>query len=243
MYKRGSHVGVVLSFVVFVVFVIFLYSILEPTIKIPKDKQVLLDYLKRVLIKNVSAEMISSTMILNNSVNFNCIKLKNLTAEIGINNHSIVKNEFGEISLSYISDRPNEPNDLLIDRYNNQNEFFKIYNSEEFIEISEARINPCGALSIDNEYTLGLIRKTEYIFETKIIRLKDYYENSYNKLKDELNIPIGVDFSFSFKNSSGVIISTKEKNLTTSIYAEEIPVQYVDNKANILSGFINIKIW
>jgi len=243
MYKRGSHVGVVLSFVVFVVFVIFLYSILEPTIKIPKDKQVLLDYLKRVLIENLSAEMISSAIIINDSISFNCIKLKNLTAEIGINNHSIVKNEFEEISLAYMSDSPNEPNDLLINRYDNQNEFFKIYNSEEFIEMSEARINPCRSLSIDDEYILGLVRTNEYIFEGKIIKLKDYYENNYNNLKNELKIPVEIDFSFSFKNSSGAIISTKEKNLTTSIYAEEIPVQYVDNKANILSGFINIKIW
>ena len=244
MSKRGSHVGIVLSFVVFILFLVFLYSVLEPTITIQQDKQALLDYLGRELIRNFSTEMIISTITINKTVSKNCIKLENLTAEIGIDNHTIVKNEFENISLSYISDRPNEPNDLLIDRYDNQNRFFKIYNAEEFDEISENRISPCESLDMyDGKYVLGLVRVNEYIFETKIIRLKDSYEDNYEDLRDELKIPSGSDFSFSFTNSSGWIIKTGEKNITTSIYAEEIPIQYVDKEANLLSGFLNVKIW
>ena len=42
MKKTGSHVGFVLSFVVFVTFLIFIYSVLVPTTKI-QDKPLILE--------------------------------------------------------------------------------------------------------------------------------------------------------------------------------------------------------
>ena len=40
--KKGSHVGMMLSFGIFVVFLVFLYSILQPTIKLERDKKLIL---------------------------------------------------------------------------------------------------------------------------------------------------------------------------------------------------------
>ena len=41
--KKGSHVGVMLSFGIFVVFLVFLYSIIQPMIKIEQDKKLVLN--------------------------------------------------------------------------------------------------------------------------------------------------------------------------------------------------------
>lgn len=49
-YKKGSHVGMMISFVIFVTFLVFLYSILQPVIKIRQNKELVLDSLKTELV-------------------------------------------------------------------------------------------------------------------------------------------------------------------------------------------------
>ena len=69
------------------------------------------------------------------------------------------------------------------------------------------------------------------------------YETNYSELKSELKIPLGSEFGFSLIYNNGTRIGTEEKELSISIYAREIPVQYVDREANINSGFLNIQVW
>ncbi len=45
MNKKGSHVGMMLSFVIFVTFLVFLYSVLSPVVKTEQDKKLVLDSL------------------------------------------------------------------------------------------------------------------------------------------------------------------------------------------------------
>ena len=45
MNKKGSHVGMMLSFVIFVTFLVFLYSVLYPMIKLGQNKKLILDNL------------------------------------------------------------------------------------------------------------------------------------------------------------------------------------------------------
>ena len=66
--KRGSHVGIVLSFVIFVTFLAFLYTIIEPTIKIQQDKESLLNYLKIELMETFSADLTSTSITINKSL-------------------------------------------------------------------------------------------------------------------------------------------------------------------------------
>lgn len=41
--KKGSHVGMMLSFGVFIVFLVFIFSVLQPIIKIEQDKKLILN--------------------------------------------------------------------------------------------------------------------------------------------------------------------------------------------------------
>ena len=233
MKKRGStHVGVVLSFVIFVVFLVFLYSaLIEPTIN-QNDKNYLLENLRIKLIKNVSEELTSITIDLNNNSSKNCIELGNFISKIEINSNIISKNK--NILQSYVNG-----NNLRIIRESNET-FFKIYYSKEFGVLNSGGEN-CDVIS-ENNYIIGLVRTDKYVFETKIINLINEYKNNYEALKEELKIPIGSDFNFGFtyNNKTSIII---EKDISTNVYAVEIPVQYVDKKSNILLGSINIKIW
>lgn len=233
MKKRGStHVGVVLSFVIFVVFLVFLYSaLIEPTIN-QNDKNYLLENLRIKLIENVSGELTSITIDLSNNPNQNCIELGNFITKIEINSNIISKNK--NILQSYVNG-----NNLRIVRESNET-FFKIYYSKEFSVLTSGGEN-CDIIS-ENNYLIGLVRTDKYVFETKIISLINEYKNNYETLKGELKIPIGSDFNFGFTYNNKTSIIT-EKDISTNIYAVEIPVQYVDKESNILLGSINIKIW
>ena len=61
MNKRGSHVGVILSFAIFITFMVFLYFIIEPAIRIQGDKQNILDNLERELLEKFSANLTTYT--------------------------------------------------------------------------------------------------------------------------------------------------------------------------------------
>ena len=50
MEKKGSHVGIMLSFVIFVTFLVFLYSVIQPIIKTGQEKKISLDSLKIELV-------------------------------------------------------------------------------------------------------------------------------------------------------------------------------------------------
>ena len=54
---RGSHVGVVISFVIFVTFLTFLYAILQPAIKLSGDEPGTLKYIEEKIIENTSRSL------------------------------------------------------------------------------------------------------------------------------------------------------------------------------------------
>lgn len=242
--KRGSHVGVILSFVIFVTFLVFLYFLLEPSLVIQKDKQTLLDKLKIELIEKFSEDITTTTIEIEKvDITENCVRLRDLIGkQIGsyvISSRLIVKNESRD-TLRDIRAHGNG-RDLQIVRSSLSNVFFKIYDSREFEEIDSGNIPGCE--DIREEYSIRSTTTGREIFETRINETRTEYETNYAGLKSELNIPGGSEFGFSFIDKEEIIIKTQEKNITTSVYAEEIPILYIDGEANINQGFLVIKVW
>ena len=60
--KKGSHVGMMLSFVIFVTFIVFLYSVLSPAIKIGQDKKLILDNLILELVEMLNSNYIGGSI-------------------------------------------------------------------------------------------------------------------------------------------------------------------------------------
>lgn len=237
MDKRGTHVGIVLSFAIFVIFLVFLYSAIEPTMKIQKDKQSLLDYLEGALIEQTYAETTTFTIMINETINPNkdCLKVQNIIGEITNETDLIIKDEFNNV-LNYSV----EGQALIIETGYFFSGFLKFYYSED---LPPSPLFEGGGCEPIIGISAGLIRTETNTFETKIIDLLTEYENNYESLKEELNIPDGSEFGFSFTDSDGNIIETPREELSTSVYAKEIPIQYVDEEANICFGFINIWVW
>jgi hypothetical protein len=223
---------------------------IEPTIKIQGNKQNLLDNLERELIEKFAANLTIFTISIEEGITKNCVQLQNIIKEdpyllfnglpmipTVIDSYIIVKNESGAI-LNIKRNRK----DIFIERGNVDNVFFKMYQSEELDEIDDGIMSDCEKLN-QNEYSIESVKKKEEIFQTKINKTKEEYEDNHENLKNELNIPSGSEFGFIFTDKNEIIIETEEKNVSTSVYSEEIPLLYVDREANIKPGFINIRVW
>jgi len=230
--KRGSHVGVMLSFVVFITFLIFLYIIIQPVIVTQKDKQPVLEALEIKIIERVSINLDTIT-ISGLSVIGGCIELQDTSSWISSSNLSI-KDQFNT-DLQY----QKGSNFLII---NSNKDFFKIYASDEFINKSQLITTVCQPFLID-EYSIGLIKTDKILYENLTVNLTNEYQNDYESLKNVLNVPKGSEFSFKFITQEGIVIGPSEKEVSTSIYSKRTTIKYIDDGGNILLGTLNTKVW
>lgn len=241
--KRGSHVGMILSFVIFITFIVFLYVVVKPAVTTGEEKKTTLDYIESKIEENVSGEFTSISIKIKTNPNQKCIKLEQFFVYSLVSAYVIVKNETGNIQEAYY-DPATDFDDLRINRNNKNNIFFKIYYSPKFNKLLTTTINPCNLVHYITEYNITSITSGTYVFEKDIYNLTQYYKNNYEQLKTQFNIPPGNEFGFAFTNSSGgKIEASVNASKGISIYAGETPIQYIDDKANVLSGFINVKVW
>jgi hypothetical protein len=240
--RRGSHVGMILSFVIFITFVVFLFAVFKPAVGQGENKQTTLQDIESRIELNVSANFTSTSVQINSSKNpgTGCIKLQNFLIFTEMNSpHIIVKDETQALQSGYFG-MGSDFGMLAIDRSNPGSLFFRVYYSPEFEEIGST-YGTCDQVN-EGDYEISLTVRGRYIFEKNMYLLIDSYANDYESLKKELNVPAGNEFGFGFTQSNGTKIEaggTGKQN----VYSEEIPVQYIDNNANILSGFINVKVW
>ncbi len=240
----GSHVGVIISFVIFITFIVFLYVVISPAVKTGESKDTSADYIVNKITENVSANFTSAAIKIVSIRNpgTNCIQLKNFLAFLNIPPpySLIVKNETGGIESAYYGSGTDFAN-LVINRKNKINLFFQIYVSPELHKsLAVNTISPCNSVT---DYNISLVKTQMYAFENSTYDLINYYKTDYEKLKDEFNIAPGTEFGFGFIRSDGTRIEVGNVTVSVDIFAEEIPVQYIDDRANLLSGFINIKVW
>jgi hypothetical protein len=239
--KNGSHVGMIISFVIFITFIVFLYSVIKPAITTGEDKKTILAAIETQILNNISANFTSASVQLNSRTNphGNCIELVNFLSFSQFDTPNIiVQNEANVVETAY-SDYGNQLPDVMINRKSTSSLFFKTYYSKEFSKLGNTTIS-CTSLT---DYSIGSVTTDLYAFEKEITNFMTAYKNKYSALKDYLKLPPGNDFAFGFTNVSGTTISVGESPASANVYAEDVPVQYVDSKANILSGFINIKVW
>ncbi len=229
--KKGTHVGVILSLVIFVSFLIFLYIVIEPALRTPEGKQSLIDSLKLRLPEEFSADLTTVTISATPD-SADCLQIDNTVLGVSELNAS-VKDGGGALV-----DFENTGNYLIIDWTGNQ-DFFKIYYSEEEFKDYSSSFT-CSNTEI---IIVSSLKTEKKIFETKIVSFISLYESNYGEIKEVLKIPSGDEFSFSFTYSNGTVISPIEENPSVNIYAENINIQYIDKEANINSGILTIRVW
>ncbi|MDO8622694.1 MAG: hypothetical protein Q7R52_00440 [archaeon] len=253
--KRGSHIEMILSFVVFVTFLVFLYSIIAPSIKQQKDKDYLLEYLQDKITEKVVTDFDYYSLTIDPNAEYteydqfllDMPKLPNSQGHYSI----IIKNGYDELInlVWYIKAGDSDNNNWMINTHDRPTmRYFKIYYSSSLPLKSPQEItdkNGYKKLS-SNDYYFEFIRREKLIYSSDIsTKIKCTPDTSeYDTLKNEFNIPTGRDFSFKF--DFGGITCNKDglDNVKgINVYSEEIPVLYFDSNANINKGLLTVYVW
>jgi len=235
--KKASHVGIVLSFIIFVTFLVFLYTILEPSLNVERDKEALLEHLKTDLLEMFEEELIIVTIKIDDSVDIggDCVQFNNMGSQTSGKN-LIVKGK-DDVALKY--KWQGEVN--LLTEFNTER-FFKIFYSEEFEEEDDSFAH-CTPIS-PNDYSGTFVSESKYIFKTKVDKLVLNYTNDLKILRTELKIPEDSGFGFRLLDKERIVLNqTNEGNVSLSIFSDEIPVQYVNETASIEPGFVVVRVW
>ncbi|MFH1889490.1 MAG: hypothetical protein ABIJ58_01260 [Nanoarchaeota archaeon] len=229
--KKGSHVGVMLSFIIFVSFVVFVYVILRPAV-VQDDKENFLEFIKEGVVRESSASLVTSSV--NITEIGDCIQLNGFFGDNGISRNIILKDENGNALTANLNGAGGTHLRILM----GGKRFFRIYESETFVEITSE--GPCG----QSDYTISGAKNDSYVFESKITALISKYNTNYSGLASDLGIPVANGFGFSFNNSEEAEISTNEAEiLSTSIFAQDFSVQYVTESAGLEVGKIKVRAW
>lgn len=224
--KKGSHVGVILSFGIFVTFMVFLYVALEPALQTQEEQKILIDKLKPSIKDRISANF--TTMTISNSSATGCIVINNY--EYADMNSTLVKDPEGNIVGSNVSG-----GHLYIDA--DGDDFYKIYSSD--VSLNSQGFSPSGCSGFEK----GIQRKSREVSEEKALDLIDYYNSNYSLLKDELGVLDENNFGFDFIYDNGTAVETETTNLTRDVFIEKFPTQYFNDDATRKGGFFRIKIW
>ena len=161
--------------------------------------------------------------------------------------NEIIKNVAEDVEVISVIEENNgdadcsEINNLNIENYISKPEgnFLKIYSSNEFQSNYFSCAPPLG-------YKIGLIRNQKYIFQSKILKLNQSYEDDYETLKSEFGIPETNDFEFSFLDDSKIPITEakfKKEIPSTETLAELIPIIYFNENLEIENGYIKVILW
>ncbi len=241
--KKGSHVGVVVSFVIFVTFLVFLYTIIQPVTVREKDKSYILDYIALNLLGNTTGNM--STMIVNVLEPVGpqpCVNLKQIINDQQISEYMLEHLIFQTSEETFTYD----VNDLNI-RVNTGLGFqgvITVFYSDDIIPLPYDGPSGCSP----KNYPVGYVKTFSEIFETKMYKLNETYYVNYEGLKVELGIPEGTEFNFYIYNSQRseppiIKAEIQEPPTDRSVFVEETPIQYIDENGNTLFGFLKIEVW
>ena len=230
--KIGSHVGMVLSFVVFVTFLIFIFTTLQPLTETNQQKEILIDYLQVSLMDEISSNLTKITVSgVEGSKNF----LKVNLYPVNLDELYLVSKNNGFVNIQVKKDG----GEVYVKKGVNTGLFYIFLSPEEIVGEVLGNVPP----GQDEEVAINLYQEKEYIFESKLLEFINNTIDQYPLVKDELDIPAGNEFGIAFEDEGGIIIQTEEQDVQKDVYVDKIPIEYVNSSASVLHGFLSIKVW
>lgn len=228
--KAGTHVGVILSFVIFVSFLIFMMFIIQPPTKETETKTSALEILKTNLEKEISVD--TTIVFINNQASTSdCIYIEESSLDLESVNSSVKKaNE--EIIES------KRENGNLYFKNSLTNNFFKIiYSPENLYSIELVDITSCEIAEIKS-----VVKKQE-AFESKIKEILNFYETNYTELKETMNLAHDEEFSIQFEYSNGTTLGQNSTGRKTDVFSNKFQIVYLDEYSDINIGNFIVSIW
>ena len=226
--RRGSHVEVIVSFIIFITFIIFLFATVKYPVGREESKKNIFDSIELQIIDQTSSYVTTATVNVNDGAT-PCISLSNLIDDAGISRNIVVKDYSGNTIQSSLTG-----DSLNINRGESGETLFKIYSSEEFAELE----SETACAQTDSE--LGLIKTRKYVFESKFLELMNA---DYGTLRTNMDVPKSVNFTYGMVLSNGTAIDKSIQELSTNVYIREIAIEYIDLDGNLKEGYLRTTIW
>jgi hypothetical protein len=234
MNKRGSHVGIMLSFVLFVTAIIFLYDFISPAINFGEDKSQILESLESEIPLRFEGELINLKISLSEDCceDSSCFFLSKDSSVKGMN--SLVKDKNGNILESYSTEESiyvESPTD----------KFVNIFFTNESIDNTNEKLDDCESL----EESTSAFTSKNYYFEGKIKNFSSEIKktDSYERIKTELGIPIGTEFSFVFVYKNGSREGKEVSDVKTNILVDSVSAYYLNSTLDTNQGYFEIGVW
>ncbi len=236
--KKGSHVGLVVSFLIFIIFISFLRVIVEPALTTDDEKKVILEDVYSELVQSASVEVKTTTIRLNSAVGESCISLGDFISDFDLDPGIIVKDIKGVFLSASIS--PGNSNTLQVSKKTGDS-YFKIYSSNGFTDLGPES-STCSAISEGSDYEVGGTVVRDYLLEERVLDLIDSYSASprFQKSKDS---PSYVNIGLAFLYDNGTIVSTRDRDTPVNVFIKEEPIEYIDPFGNIRPGKLRVKLW
>lgn len=237
--KRGSHVGMVLSFVIFITFIFFFYVVFEPSLKSSNEKEIILDNIEVKMKDNLESSLGILTVSGKDKIDKKCIEI-NLDNYFGDYDFFVIKLEDGSLVDYFPSG-----DSLIKTKWDSKINRVKVYGSENLEQEEEDDLKCKDSIIINsNDFNIDYL-ENEYFDKTKIIEAINHYDEDYDNFINEFEIGYN-NFEFSFEDSSGEVFEPERetyKPSMTDVYARNLPIVYFDEDATIQSGRLNLKIW
>ncbi len=236
--KKGlQHIEAILAFVLFIGFLIFVFFFLSP-FKGSRTLTSSLDYAFNEVVSNSESEVESYVVVVDRDVT--------KTGYIGVSINRILSGP------NINAKAYNKDGSPLSTKLEDNNIYFIRGTKEErvfTIRFSDALPNSddiTGDLLDDDDYLISSSDETKMISESKFRNIQYRYDNDYENLKREFNIPNRVDFGFSLIFDDGVNKITAEKEIrgNTEVLSKSDRVQVIiANSGEIKFAEMIIKVW
>ncbi len=223
--KKGSHVGFVLSFLIFIVALVFIYLIIISAIPKSETKENSLLLLEKNVLNKISSD-VWVIRAYGSGTGGSCISI--LKPALINNGVSIAFNDSGSIASSVSG------NDLFVEGGAGA---MKIYYSDSIYNTNLLALTGCSQISPDS------VKKEKKFLENKIVDLMSNFSGNYSALKNELEVPSEMDFDLYFEYGNSSTIGKIRREPNTEVYSANLNIYYLSTDNSNKQGKLRVKIW
>ena len=249
MEKKGTHVGFVISMIIFISFVVFVFIVFEPFVRHDREKPISLNHLRNGIIEESSSDVV--TLNLKSPVTSGCFAIRDLGNLLSFPDgraidfcNLTIKDGSGEI-LNYSSSDCSGAGELKIEVKDSG--FLKFYYPENHENLEGSFVSNVNSDCRRMNYNLGQVKSGKRTFFSLMKKLAKEYNASYQDSRERFGVPYRMDFRFYFTDGDGNSLfplpDFPVPSGSSDVLASRLPVIYVDETADLKSGFLKVEIW
>ncbi|NCN51472.1 hypothetical protein GW931_00470 [archaeon] len=230
--KKGSHVGIVLSFTIFIVALIFTYAIVGPPIKYYSQKEVSVSILHNKIIDEISSEVI--TLRVNGNSASTCIIF------------DTPKNDFSNPQVYAVDSSGNEVSSIM-DSTNTKVEsggdLIKVYYVDSlFDKGADCDLITCSDLceaKVPNTFSTD-----KRVLEKNILEVINQTIENNTAFGERMGVSLSDEYTILFDYMNGTIIGNDvREDIKLDVYSEIFEINYLSVNSEEKVGGLIIRVW